>query len=40
MVAQAVLRIRIRMFMDLLDPDPETLVRGKDPDPFIIKRIL
>jgi hypothetical protein len=29
----AVLRIRIRMFFGLLDPDPDTLVRGTDPDP-------
>jgi hypothetical protein len=28
---QAVLRIRIHMFLGLLDPDP--LVRGMDPDP-------
>ncbi len=27
-----VLRIRIRMFLGLLDPDP--LVRGTDPDPY------
>jgi hypothetical protein len=25
--------LRIRMFLDLLDPDPGPLVRGKDPDP-------
>jgi hypothetical protein len=31
-----VLRMRIRMFYGLLDPDP--LVRGTDPDPFIIKQ--
>ncbi len=24
---------RIRMFLDLLDPDPDTLVRGTDPAP-------
>jgi hypothetical protein len=38
---QAVLRIRIhriRMFLDLLDPDPDTLVRGADPDPSVIKQ--
>jgi hypothetical protein len=40
---QAVLRIRIsriRMFLDLLDPDPDPLVRGMDPDsdPSIIKQ--
>ncbi len=32
-----VLRIRIRrihMFLGLLDPDPDPLVRGTDPDPF------
>jgi len=37
----AVLRIRIRripMFWGLLDPDPDPLVRGTDPDPFIIKQ--
>jgi hypothetical protein len=22
------------MFLDLLDPDPESLVRGMDPDPY------
>jgi hypothetical protein len=34
-----VLRIRIHMFLDLLDPDPDPLVRGMDPDPepIIIK---
>ncbi len=37
-VFQAVLRIRIRirrtrMFLGLLDPDPDLLVRGIDPDP-------
>ncbi len=32
----AVLRIRrIRMFLGLLDPDPDPLVRGMDPDPSI-----
>jgi hypothetical protein len=37
----AVLRIRIRqisMFLGLLDPDPDPLVRGTDPDPSIIKQ--
>jgi hypothetical protein len=36
---QAVLRIRIHMFLGLLDPDP--LVRGMDPDPdpSVIKQI-
>jgi hypothetical protein len=29
------LRIRIRMFLGLLDPDP--VVRGTDPDPSILK---
>ena len=24
---------RIRMFLGLLDPDPDPLVRGMDPDP-------
>ncbi len=32
----AVLGIRIRMFLGLLDPDP--LVRGTDSDPSIIKQ--
>ncbi len=40
---QPVLRIRIRqirMFLGLLDPDPDSLVRGMDPDldPSIIKQ--
>jgi hypothetical protein len=26
------LRIRIRVFLGLLDPDPDPLVRGTDPD--------
>jgi hypothetical protein len=30
---KAVLRIRIRRFLGLPDPDP--LVRGMDPDPFL-----
>jgi hypothetical protein len=30
------IRIRIHVFLGLLDPDP--LVRGMDPDPSIIKR--
>jgi hypothetical protein len=29
---KAVLRIRIHVFLGLLDPDP--LVRGMDPDPY------
>ncbi len=37
-VKKAVLRIRIRMeirmFLGLLDPDPDPLVRIMDPDPF------
>ncbi len=36
-----VLRIRIRrirMFLGLLDPDPDPLVRCTDPDPSIIKQ--
>jgi hypothetical protein len=42
---EAVLRIRIRiyrirMFLDLLDPDPDPLVRGMDPDPSITKQIV
>ncbi len=36
-VLESVLRIRIRirihMFFGLLDPDPDPLVRGMDPDP-------
>jgi hypothetical protein len=28
---KAVLRIRIRMFLGLLDPDPDPLVRGMNP---------
>jgi hypothetical protein len=31
-----VLRTRIRVFLGLLDPDP--LVRGTDPDPYIFKQ--
>jgi hypothetical protein len=37
----ALLRIRIRrirMFLGLLDPDPNPLVRGTDPDLSIIKQ--
>jgi hypothetical protein len=36
-----VLRIRIHrihMFLGLLDPDPDLLIRGMDPDPSIIKQ--
>jgi hypothetical protein len=29
---------RIRMFFGLLDPDPDPLVRGMDPDPSFIKQ--
>jgi hypothetical protein len=29
---------RIRMFLALLDPDPDPLVRGMDPDPSIFKQ--
>jgi hypothetical protein len=29
---------RIRMFLGILDPDPDPLVRGTDPDPSIIKQ--
>jgi hypothetical protein len=29
-------RIRIQVFLGLLDPDPDPLVRGMDPDPSII----
>ena len=35
-VHPAVLRIRIRLFLGLLDPDPDPLVRGLNPDPSII----
>ncbi len=35
---RAVLRIRTPMFLGLLDPDPDPLVRGMDPDPSIIKQ--
>ncbi len=36
-VLTAVLRIRIHMFLGLLDPDPDPdpLVRGMDPDPAL-----
>ncbi len=30
---------RIHMFLGLLDPDPDPLVRGMDPDPSIVKQI-
>jgi hypothetical protein len=33
-----VLRIRIHMFLGLLDPDPDPLVRDMDPDPSITKQ--
>jgi hypothetical protein len=33
----SVLRIRIHMFLGLLDPDPDPLVRGMDPDPSIVQ---
>ncbi len=33
LVFNSVLRIRIHMFLGLLDPDPDLLVRGMDPDP-------
>ncbi len=44
---KAVLRIRIRMFLGLLYPNPDPLVRGMDPnpdpaldpDPYVIKQI-
>jgi hypothetical protein len=34
------LRIRIRMFLGLLDPDPDSVVRGTraEPNPSIIKQ--
>jgi hypothetical protein len=34
------IRIRSRKFLDLLDPDPDPLVRGMDSDPSIIKQKL
>ncbi len=38
-ILKAVLRIdRIHMFFGLLDPGPDPLVRGMDPDPSIIKK--
>ena len=37
---QAVLRIRIHMFLGLQDPDPDPPVRGIDPDPSIIMLIV
>jgi hypothetical protein len=36
---ESVLRIRIHwihMFLGLLEPDPDPLVRGMDPDPSIV----
>jgi hypothetical protein len=36
LLLKPVLRTRIRMFLGLLDPD--SLVRGMDPDPSIIKQ--
>jgi hypothetical protein len=35
---EPVLRIRIHRFLGLLDPDPDPLVRGTDPDSSIIKQ--
>jgi hypothetical protein len=38
---QAVLLIRIhriRMFLGLLDPDPDSLIKDMDPDPSITKQ--
>jgi hypothetical protein len=32
------LRIQIRMFLGLLDLDPDPLVLGMNPDPYIIKQ--
>jgi hypothetical protein len=39
---KSMLLIRIRLFLGLLDPDPDPWVRGKapDPDPSIIKQKL
>ncbi len=33
LVAQILPRLRIRMFLGLLDPNPNPLVRGRDPQP-------
>ncbi len=30
--------LRVRMFLGLLDPDPDPVVRGTDLDPSIIKQ--
>jgi hypothetical protein len=35
---KSMLRIRIHMFLGLLDPDPDPFVRGIDPNPSIIKQ--
>jgi hypothetical protein len=35
---EAVLRIRIRMFLNLLDPDPDPLVRETEPVSSFIKQ--
>jgi hypothetical protein len=35
---QAVLRIRIHMFLGLSDPDPLVCCMDPDPDPFIVKQ--
>jgi hypothetical protein len=35
---KVVLRIRIHMFLGLLDPDPDLLVRGMDPDPELLSK--
>jgi hypothetical protein len=38
---KAVFRIhRIHMFLGLLDPDPDPLVRGMDPDPDLDEKIV
>jgi hypothetical protein len=36
----SVLRIRIHMFLGLLDPAPDPLVRGMDPDPDLDPSII
>jgi hypothetical protein len=42
LLCKPVLQIRIHVFLGLLDPDPDSLVRGTDPapdpDPSIIKQ--
>jgi hypothetical protein len=40
MFTPAVLRIRIRMYLGLLNPDPDPLVRGIDQDPDLHQNIM